>query len=871
MKKTAAFILLLACSLRAAAAPYGAGFYDTSEYLMGKVAVNIIFVQSDGSINPRTETGNWTTTKKNAVVTGVTQAMTWWAARNSAANLSFVYNNATITTGYEPINCNAVWDSLPETAACPNGEEDWIKQVMGKLGYTEPDYGDRVFRYNNDMRLANSADWSFTIFMVDSAVDSDGEFPDGYFAYAYLGGPFMVMTYNNGGYGIGNLNAVAAHETGHIFYALDEYAESNCTTSERSGYLNGPNTNCENGGSPVACIMLGQTGPYNTPAVCPHTAHMLGWDDDDPVNTVIDILDQPPTTALNAFAPDPTTNTSPVYYGMAHSTSAYTNSNQYNFAWTGPRAANNISINRIASVEYRVDGGAWAAATPRDGAFDQTIDSFTFTAASLAGGAHTIQARALDVFGAYDATPASDPLTVDPGQAGDIPYVNDGTSDDADYTRSRTSLSANWGASSHALGISSYSYAVGTAAGASNTVPWTTAGAALGVTRTGLSLAEGADYYFSVRAYPNSGAVSGVSSSDGLRVDTTSPTARVIITSSVPVKTGSFSAKLIVDELNSLSGSPQLTFTDFKGLTVPLTLAYLEGSTWTAAGYIQSYYSTGTAVFNFSAADLAANAGTAITSGGTFTISPSLTGGSSGTISNSDGTSVAVPDGAYTGTLFISISTVPAAAVAAYDAASADSTKIFSSDLAREFTARDGAGAAVTAFLAPLTITMTYPDGDNDGRIDMDLLRESTAWIYYMDPVAGKWTPLPGVARNAAANTLSAEVSHFSVYSVRSAGISETDIGSLKAYPNPCDFRSAPYALTIEGIPADAAGTRVYIYNEAGELVRTLAPGDGINGLNIASWDGRLKGGARAASGLYIYLVKTSNYGKGRGKFFIVW
>ena len=90
MRKTAALLLLLACSLRAAAAPYGAGFYDTSEYLMGKVAVNIIFVESDGMIAPKTETGNWTTAKKNAVVTGVTQAMTWWAARNSAASLSFV-------------------------------------------------------------------------------------------------------------------------------------------------------------------------------------------------------------------------------------------------------------------------------------------------------------------------------------------------------------------------------------------------------------------------------------------------------------------------------------------------------------------------------------------------------------------------------------------------------------------------------------------------------------------------------------------------------------------------------------------------------------------------------------------------------------
>lgn len=869
MKKTAALLLLLACALRAAAAPYGAGFYDTSEYLMGKVAVNIIFVESDGTIAPKTETGNWTTAKKNAVITGVTQAMTWWAARNSAASLSFVHNNATVTTGYEPINCNASATSVPATPACPKGEEDWIKQVMGKLGYTEADYGDRVFHYNNDMRLANSADWSFTIFMVDSQVDANGEFPDGFFAYAYLGGPFIIMTYDNGGYGIGNLDAVAAHETGHIFYALDEYAASNCTTSQRSGYLNGPNTNCENGGTSFNCIMRGDVPPYITPAVCSHTAHVLGWDDDDPTNGTIDIIDLPPTTALGAYTPDPTTNTSPVYSGMAHSTGTYPNSNTYAF-WGGPRTANNITITRIASVEYKVDAGGWAAATPVDGAFNQTIDSFTFTAASLSAGAHTIQARAKDNFGAYDATPASDSLSIDPGAASDIPYIYDGLSADADYTRSKTSLSANWGASSHETGISSYSYAAGTTPGASNTIAWTTAGAALSVTRTGLSLSEGTDYYFSVRAYPVTGTPSGISSSDGLRVDTTSPTAGVLITSSVPVKTGAFSANLVVAELNALSGNPQLSFTASNGLVVPLTLAYLTGSTWTASGYIESYHSTGTASFNFSAADLAGNSGSSVTAGGSFTIAPMLAGGSSGTVSNSDGNSVTVPAGSYTGTLFISISTVAAAILAGPDSASPDSRKVFTADLAREFTARDGAGALVPSFLAPVTITMSYPDNDSDGRIDMDLLREATAWIYYLDPALGKWTPLPGVVRNASANTVSAEVSHFSVYSVRSAGVSEAELGSLKAYPNPCDFRTAA-ALIIEGVPADAAGTEVHIYNEAGELVRTLTSGDGVNGLNIASWDGRLKGGARAATGLYIYLVKTSNYGKGRGKFFMVW
>ena len=858
MKRTAALLLLLACPQRAAAAAAGAGFYDTSEFLIGKVAVNIVFVQSDGTIDVRTETNGWTLGKRNAVSAGVQNAMTWWAARNSAAGLTFVHNNTTITTGYEPINR-------------PSSDEDhWIAQVMSKLGYNEADYSDRVFHYNNDTRLTYSADWSFTIFMVDSDKNLDGKFADGYFAYAYVGGPFIVMTYDNDSYGISDIAAVTAHETGHIFYALDEYAASKCATSERAGYLNGPNTNCENGGPGGSCIMIGDTPPYYAPAVCQHTARMLGWSDDSPANGVLDLIDLPPTTALNPFTPDPTNNTSPVYYGMAHSTAAYHNSNTYAFFWDTSRAARDITINRIASVEYKVDGGDWQAATPRDGAFDQNVDSFTFIAASLASGPHTMQARARDIFGFYDATPVSDPLTVDLGQAQDIAYINDGMSVDIDYTRSKSSLSANWGASYHDSGINRYEYAAGTTPGTSDAVAWDSAGTALSVTKTGLFLAEGTDYYFSVRAYPNSGAASGITTSDGLRVDTTSPTATVLITSPEPAKTGAFSAELAVDELNAVAGSPQLGFTTSGGFLVPLTLSYAGGSKWTASGYIESYYSTGTASFQFSASDPAGNTGTYIASGDTFVIDPSLSGSAGGGVSNSDGGAAAVPAGAYAGTLYVSISTVPSSAVSGADASSPDSRKIFSKDLAREFSARNAAWSPVTAFLAPLTITMSYPDADNDGRIDMDLLKETTAWLYYLDPASGRWVPLTGVVRNTAANTVSAEVSHFSVYSVRSAGPSAADIGALKAYPNPCDFRSVA-ALTIEGIPADAAGARVYIYNEAGELVRTLARGDGINGLNLAAWDGRLKGGARAASGLYIYLVKSSNYEKGGGKFFIVW
>ncbi|OGR75383.1 MAG: hypothetical protein A2X32_12745 [Elusimicrobia bacterium GWC2_64_44] len=856
MKKPAALALLLACAAAAHAAPYGAGFYDTSEYMAGRVAVNIIFIESNGSIDPRTETTGWTAGKKSEVVGEIQNAMNWWAARNSAANLSFVYNSVTAATGYEPISRSSADEGL------------WIAQVMSALGYSEPDYYDQVFHYNNDRRDAAGTDWSFTFFLVDSQMDADGEFPDGFFAYAYLGGPFSIMTYDNDGYGIGYMEAVAAHETGHIFYALDEYAESGCTTAESSGYLNGLNSNCQNGGGSASCIMRGDIGPYYTPALCIHSQKMLGWSDLD-ANSKLDVLDLAPATVLNAYAPDPTSNVSPGYTGSANSIAAYPNSNTYAF-WGAPRTANDISISRLAAVEYRVDAGAWQAAAAADGAFDENSENFSFTAAALGAGGHTLEARAKDIFNTYDPTPASDSLTINTSNPTDIPYIQDGLGDDIDYSTAKSKVSANWGSSSHPNGINHYEYALGTTPGTANTVAWTAVGVSTWVVRN-VTLAEGNTYYFSVVAYANiTGEASGISTSDGFRVDSTSPTARVIITSPVPAPTGPFSAKLVLTEANHVSGTPQLSFRTSGGLTVPFAMTFLTGSTWTATANVESYHSTGTATFLFSGYDLAGNLGSVITPAASFAINYALAGGSSGTVANSDGASVYLPSGSYAGTLFVSISTVGAAALAAADSASGDSKKIFSEDLAREFTARDATGGAVTTFASPVTLTLSYPDDDNDGRVDTDLLKEGTLWLYYLDAAAGLWTPIPGVTRNTSANTLSAAVSHFSVYSIRSANSSAGGMGALRAYPNPCDFRTTP-SLTIDGLPVDALDTKVYIYNAAGELVRTLSAGDGVDGLNVIKWDGAQKDRSKAASGLYLFLVKTANYGKGTGKFFIVW
>ena len=81
------------------------------------------------------------------------------------------------------------------------------------------------------------------------------------------------------------------------------------------------------------------------------------------------------------------------------------------------------------------------------------------------------------------------------------PVVRDGTGADIATTYVTQQLSANWDASTdNESGISGYQYAIGTTAGATDTVAWTTLGNVTTVTKTGLSLVIGQTYFFSVRA-----------------------------------------------------------------------------------------------------------------------------------------------------------------------------------------------------------------------------------------------------------------------------------------------------------------------------------------------------------------------------------
>ena len=93
------------------------------------------------------------------------------------------------------------------------------------------------------------------------------------------------------------------------------------------------------------------------------------------------------------------------------------------------------------------------------------------------------------------------------------------TSTDQDFTNSGTALSANWTANDGS-GIDHYTYAIGTTSGAADVVSYTSTGASTNVTKSSLTLTNGATYYFTIRALDAGNDLIAQASSNGIIVDT---------------------------------------------------------------------------------------------------------------------------------------------------------------------------------------------------------------------------------------------------------------------------------------------------------------------------------------------------------------
>ncbi|MCL2305342.1 MAG: hypothetical protein FWC43_08375, partial [Planctomycetaceae bacterium] len=347
-----------------AGAPYGADNRNTSEYMIGNVYVTLVLMESSGSRDPNVT--NWSTTQRNDVIREVSTALNWWEEMfvkynpDSQIKLTFTLDvtwaENPFSTSYEPINRPHTDESL------------WIGEFLTAQGYsgsysTAQSHLTDLRDFNHKQRETYHTDWAFSIFVVNSRDTSNnkinnGYFTDNWFAYGWVGGPSFVMTYDNDNWGIDGMALVAAHEVGHIFYALDEYPSSSAW-SERRGYYNIQNTNAYDGNptpsTRVSSIMAEATlqrPAFSNLTSSPASLQMVGWRDSDG-DGILDVLDVPLIlTSMSTNASyDSTTN----QFDFKGTSSVTTLTNQNSSS--SPKR--DITLNTVDKLQYKLDGGVW--------------------------------------------------------------------------------------------------------------------------------------------------------------------------------------------------------------------------------------------------------------------------------------------------------------------------------------------------------------------------------------------------------------------------------------------------------------------------------------------------------------------------------
>ena len=360
-----------------ASLPFGAMPQDTGEFMLGRIAVTPVFLESNGQRDANTE--NWNSALIQQTLQTVQTGANWWvdllAAQNTVHSLEFVFDTTYATTPvatiYEPI-------SRPS-----NDYAQWVEEFLtgvGQTGSSSIEVNMRAF--NDSQRQKLSADWAFTMFVVNSNADPDGQFAtNGSFsrAFAFAGGLFLISPSTRPA-------STFTHEIGHMFWAKDEYA-GGAGYTDRRGYYNTQNLNAADNPaqgfvqqpSIMAAGSLLDTA-YNNHVSPASTLAMIGWQDSDG-DGVFDVLDVPLELLGTGYYDTATSS-----YKFRGSAKVGTLPNQ-----NSEGLKNDITLNKISLIQYRVNAGTWTTVSSPN-QYEVDLD----LSIPLATVGQTIELRAID-------------------------------------------------------------------------------------------------------------------------------------------------------------------------------------------------------------------------------------------------------------------------------------------------------------------------------------------------------------------------------------------------------------------------------------------------------------------------------------------
>ncbi len=246
-----------------------------SDILQGTIACCLFFVESNGSID--SDTYSWTESAWIHVYYQCLDGLNWWSNQANMRGISITFSlysyppdSSVMQQGYEPIFRSSSDDYL------------WINEIMSNIGFGNGSKWDRVEAFNAYLKNYAGTQWAYSCFVAYNPPDENApdRFTNNKFAYAYYGGPYVQMLYKNDNWSLNDTWGTFAHETGHIFWACDEYYQEGyggCTScAPCNNYRPVYNGNCEhlscNPYNGVPCIMR-----HHGNDVCSFTAEQVGW------------------------------------------------------------------------------------------------------------------------------------------------------------------------------------------------------------------------------------------------------------------------------------------------------------------------------------------------------------------------------------------------------------------------------------------------------------------------------------------------------------------------------------------------------------------------------------------------------------------
>ena len=365
------------------ATPFGALPDDTAEYMLGDVLVTVVLMESSENVtNFNDNSEDWTPQSIAVVKEKAVEGVSWWedtlaaefpqAAGSLNFQFDFTYADNPVSTDYEPIS------------QISNYFQYWMYDFLNAVDHgSTGNFSEDIRSFNDAQRVTHGTNWAFTIFVVNDENDSDGLFKSGGSfrrAFSFAGGQFVVTP-------AGRPASTFAHETGHMFWARDEYSGGGSYTDHR-GYYDTYNDNAWDNPAPgfVQSESLMTAGTLLTNAYASHTSstsslEMIGWRDTDG-DGIFDVLDVPHTlTGAGSYDPQ---------QGVYHFTGSSSVQTLWNQNPSGLQS--DITLNRITDAQYRIDGGNWNSADSYDD-YQVGLD-LQFPVPS---GLHTIEIRTLDV------------------------------------------------------------------------------------------------------------------------------------------------------------------------------------------------------------------------------------------------------------------------------------------------------------------------------------------------------------------------------------------------------------------------------------------------------------------------------------------